>query len=338
MAKIKSVVEESLSGAIERTLTHVSIRRRPSPAARRLLLERAANRCSFPGCNIDLIDSNGVPFAEICNIEAYSPGGPRFNAARVSGARASLVSDIDNLIVLCPTHHRLVDGRPAEYTVNWLKSVRQNHENSFLAMVNAKPDYVSLAKKLTTFHECIATWQANGSNGDEEFWHQIFKNHPKIIAQAVPNCVVQIAEKSYVGGKGVSNSGGKIVDFLYATKITRNVVVVEIKTPVTKLVGMEYRTGIFAISEELTGAIVQALTYRNQLVKNFHSLKNASPEVDFEVFDPVCMIIAGNFELEKLSSAQRASFDLFRANAGVTIVTYDELFAKIHDLVEMIDD
>lgn len=316
--------------------------RRNSAAAKRLLLTKAGNKCSFPGCNIELIDSTGVPIAEVCHIEAISPGGPRYSPSHVSldsaTANGREMAELDNLIVLCPAHHRLVDARPEDYSVEWLKAVREQHENAISSSQSNRPDLASLGRKLTNFHDCLATWQINTTNGSEEFWHELFKTNPKIIAQSIPNCTIQIADKSYVGGKGISNSGGKIVDFVYATKSTKNTVVVEIKTPATKLIGREYRSDIFSISDELSGAIIQALTYRNHLIKHFHSLRGAEQSLSFEAFDPICMVVAGNLEHERLSAPKRASFDLFRANMGVTVITYDELFAKIQDLVDMLDD
>lgn len=316
--------------------------RRNSAAVKLLLLTKAGNKCSFPGCNIELIDSTGMPIAEVCHIEAISPGGPRYNPSHTSLDSATRqveeMAELDNFIVLCPTHHRLIDAHPVDYSVEWLKTVREQHENAIIGSQSKKPDLASLGRKLTNFHDCLDTWKVNTTNGDEEFWHGLFKDNPKIIAQSTPNCIIQITDKSYIGGKGISNSGGKIVDFIYATKLTKNTVVVEIKTPTTKLIGREYRSDIFSISEELNGAIIQVLTYRNHLIKHFHSLRGAEQSLSFEAYDPMCIVVAGNLEHERLSAPQRASFDLFRANIDVTVITYDELFAKIQDLVDMLDD
>ena len=55
--------------------------------------------------------------------------------------------------------------------------------------------------------------------------------------------------KCYVGGKAVNNQGGNVVDFL----IQRNgdVTRIEIKTPMTDLLGGEYRKGVYPPSRDL---------------------------------------------------------------------------------------
>jgi hypothetical protein len=272
--------------------------------------------------------------AEICHIEAMTSGGPRYNATR-----AEWHTDIlDNLIVLCPNHHRLIDSDPITYSVAWLRKSKEAHERSMLALLRADPDLTPLAKRVTAFHESLEIWNGNSLNSNEHFWHQLFVSNPHLLAQAVPNCIIQIGENCYVGGKSIQNRGGKLADFLYSTKSTQNVVIVEIKTPATQLVGREYRNRIHSMSEDLSGAVVQVLTYRNQFLKDFHALRGSSESTEFHAFDPMCLVIAGNLQAEVKAASQRASFDLFRANSGVTIITYDELFAKIDALVNMFKD
>lgn len=303
--------------------------------ARRITLIRAGNRCAYPGCQIALFDSSGTPMAEVANIEAISPGGPRYNA---NWAEQQPIADIENLIVLCPNHHRLVDSDPIKYSVDWLRKAKKDHESSMLSLSQPAPDLGSLTRRVTTFHDSLEVWRANSLNSGEQFWRQLFINNPHLLAQAVPNCIVQIGNDCFVGGKGLTNRGGKLVDFIYATKSTKNVVIVEIKTPAMPLLGAEYRSGIYSIAEHLSGSVVQVLTYRNQLLKDFHALRSSREAKEFETFDPICLVLAGNLEAEIRTASQRASFDLFRANAGVTIVTYDELFEKIQMLVDLFEN
>jgi hypothetical protein len=89
---------------------------------------------------------------------------------------------------------------------------------------------------------------------------------------AVPDQIIKIGEKCYLGGKGIDNSGGNISDYLFATASTRNIVIIEIKTPRTPLIGKRYRANAYAISEELSGAIVQTLSYRDELLKSYYNL------------------------------------------------------------------
>ena len=306
---------------------------------KKLLLARAGNRCSFPGCNMELVTSDGTPIAEICHIEAMSEGGPRYNSDLKTNQEymGKRIIGLDDLIVLCPTHHRLVDSDPIKYNADWLRAARTKHERNISLKLSPIDKYTprTSTSTITSFHKSLDIWQQNIENGDEEFWQQLFKANPKLIAQAVPNHIIQIGDKCYVGGKDLLNKGGKIVDFLYATRTNKNIVIVEIKTPTTQLLGQKYRVGIYSISEELTGAVIQTLNYRNILLKDYFSINRNNA---FQALDPTCLVIAGNLKTEGTSPEKRTSFDLYRSNSSVVILTYDELFSKIESLLELLDE
>ena len=61
---------------------------------------------------------------EECHIEAQSVNGPRFNP-KLSEKQ---INDYRNLILLCPTHHKIVDDNPEEYPVEALKKMKADHE------------------------------------------------------------------------------------------------------------------------------------------------------------------------------------------------------------------
>jgi len=308
-------------------------------AARRLLLTRAGNKCSNPNCGVHLVTSDGTPIAEVCHIEAVSKGGPRYNPEKVCSREdaSKRIADLDNLIILCPNCHRLVDSDPITYNAEWLKLAREEHERKVLSQVNpsSTPAPQELNRTVTSFHQSLNIWRDNIDNGDEEFWQSLFKTNPKLIAQAIPNHIIQIGDKCYLGGKAGNNKGGKVVDFLYATRHSNNFVVVEIKTPKTRLIGREYRSGIFSTSEELAGSIVQVLSYKTTLLKDFHSVQRDNL---FQALEPACLVIVGNLESEADTADKRASFDLYRYNSNVIIITYDELFSKIESLLELFDE
>lgn len=75
------------------------------------------------------------------------------------------------------------------------------------------------------------------------------------------------ADKAYVGGKGINNSGGNLCDFIYQNSLSQNVALIEIKTPCTELIGNQYR-GTYSFSYDLSGAVNQVLNYRDKLTKN----------------------------------------------------------------------
>lgn len=81
-----------------------------SDRSRQVLWARAAGRCQYRGCNVSLIGdlTAGVEdrtFGFVAHIVAAQPTGPRGNVAR----SPRLVDVVDNLMLLCHTHHKLID-------------------------------------------------------------------------------------------------------------------------------------------------------------------------------------------------------------------------------------
>lgn len=135
--------------------------------------------------------------------------------------------------------------------------------------------------------------------------------------------------KCYVGGKAVSNRGGHVADFL--AQHDGDVALIEIKTPTTRLLGKQYRNGVYAPSNELAGAVMQGLTYRLSLLTELHSLQSYTPGLT--VHSPSIVVVIGDAEGEGISDAQRRSLQLFRtALKDVVIFTYDELFEGVANL------
>lgn len=92
----------------------------------KLLWGRAAGICSKPGCQKDLTvileNSPSYNVGEMAHIIAKKPYGPRGIAEGGSDA-------YDNLILLCPTCHRLVDKAPeGTFPVEMLDKWKAQHE------------------------------------------------------------------------------------------------------------------------------------------------------------------------------------------------------------------
>ena len=95
-----------------------------------MLWGRAANRCAFPSCQLDLfIDATETDdealIGEECHIVARSSHGPRGDSQLTPEQR----DKYGNLILLCAVHHELVDDQPGEYSVERLRQMKQDHEN-----------------------------------------------------------------------------------------------------------------------------------------------------------------------------------------------------------------
>ena len=85
----------------------------------KILWGKAAGRCSI--CKLELVNfQNNITIGEMAHIIAKSPNGPR-------GIENSIDS-YDNLILLCPNHHREIDKNPLQWDIDRLRKVKQEHE------------------------------------------------------------------------------------------------------------------------------------------------------------------------------------------------------------------
>ncbi|MEQ1869720.1 MAG: SAVED domain-containing protein [Vicinamibacterales bacterium] len=110
-----------------------------SPRTRQVLWARAAGRCQYAGCNTwligDLISGNeDRNFGFVAHIVADTPSGPRGNAVR----SALLSDDVNNLMLLCYVHHKLID----------VDQVDQHPENRLLAMKAAHEGRIEIVSAI----------------------------------------------------------------------------------------------------------------------------------------------------------------------------------------------
>lgn len=180
----------------------------------------------------------------------------------------------------------------------------------------------------------IEAWNGNRENGDEAYWQTLLTEESWVLAQLLGAPFVIVGERAYVGGKTFENVEGRIADFLYKNRLTGNVLIVEIKTPVTPLLGSRYRQGVFPPSHELAGAITQALDQRQTLVANYQALDLASAGAT--PFHPRVVVVAGDLAAQEVSEGRLRSFELFRNELrGAEVVTYDELAAKAEGFLDL---
>ena len=183
----------------------------------------------------------------------------------------------------------------------------------------------------------VATLMAdNLDNNSEEFWQTtVFKENQWVLAQIFACPCTIFSDKAYVGGKGVDNSGGNLCDFIYQNRLSQNVALIEIKTPCTEIIGNSYR-GTYSFSHELSGAVNQVLNYRDNLTKSYYTLCHQSAS-QFEVLSPKCVVIIG--KLASMNSTQIAAFESFRNSlSGVQILTFDELYQRVIDLIAILSE
>ena len=98
-----------------------------SDKTRKILWGRSGNRCAI--CKNELvIDATGKDdesvVAEECHIISPKQKGPRND----SSYPVEKLDSYDNLILLCRTHHKMVDDQSASFTVSILRQMKSNHE------------------------------------------------------------------------------------------------------------------------------------------------------------------------------------------------------------------
>ncbi|WP_348270169.1 DUF4263 domain-containing protein [Edaphobacter paludis] len=188
---------------------------------------------------------------------------------------------------------------------------------------------------LANLNAFLKEWKANSNVSKEEFWQTLFAKNAVVLSQLFAYPVILIKDKAYLGGKGLMNTGGHIVDFLCKLESTGAAALVEIKTPITPLLGSVYR-GVYPISNDLAGTISQALKYRSSLMENLQNLQREDPALIAS--EPYCVVVAGDCA-ELNSSEKKASFERFRERLnGVRILTFDEVYQRIEGLLKIFTD
>ncbi|MGW2721029.1 Shedu immune nuclease family protein [Streptomyces sp. NPDC001492] len=184
--------------------------------------------------------------------------------------------------------------------------------------------------------EILEIWDTNKWNGSEEYWQQLFSERPEAFCLILEGTAYNLRSKCYVGGKSIDNTGGNVLDFL--AQYRGNVALVEIKTPKTKLLGSQrYRGNVYAPSGELAGSTVQVLEYRHSLISNFPGLAFQTPGL--RAAHPAGVVIIGNLEEEEMNEDQLRSFELYRSSfRDLRIITYNELFDRLRNLVEYLSE
>jgi hypothetical protein len=192
---------------------------------------------------------------------------------------------------------------------------------------------------LSALKASLQIWNENKNNSDEEFWQNTLEKYSFVLSQVFAYPVIVVKEKAYVGGKSIFNRGGNLVDFLAKNEISKNAVLIEIKTPTTELLGRQYRGNAFSISAELSGAVVQAANYKSSLQNQYQALFDGSDVDVEEAFEPACVVIIGDYSREiNRSPVKKKSLGLFRSHLkDIMIVTYDELFGKVQLLVNLLE-
>jgi len=118
----------------------VVLARKVPDKIQKMLWGLTAGRCEFAGCNKDLFEHSVTllagNFAQVAHIVAFREDGPRGDDDK----RPEHVHDLENLMLLCPECHKLIDDRPTEFTRPTLKSYKRDHEERVRHVTSFGPD------------------------------------------------------------------------------------------------------------------------------------------------------------------------------------------------------
>ncbi len=136
----------------------------PSLRTVKRLFAVSQNQCAFPQCTTPMVDkTSSSVLGQICHIKGEKCGSARFDEDQPDAERQGF----DNLILLCGSHHKIIDDDEVKYTVRRLRKMKKDHENPRgrmrLTDSQAKEMIVKIAGNTLTDGSIIST--ANQSGG-----------------------------------------------------------------------------------------------------------------------------------------------------------------------------
>lgn len=139
----------------------------PTKNVLRELYLKSGNRCAYPGCGRNILSDNGDFIGQICHIEAAMPGGERFNENQTNEERRS----VSNLMIMCYEHH-IKTNNVAEYSVERLKEMKKNHEQTFGGVDEKLFKSIADLTEGQSYQYCVSLEKINsvlewGNSGDD---------------------------------------------------------------------------------------------------------------------------------------------------------------------------
>jgi hypothetical protein len=111
---------------------------RPSQNTLKRLFALSGNQCAFPKCRAPLTH-NDTLLGELCHIKADSPGGPRYDTNQTDAERQAF----ENLLVLCPTHHTVIDDDEVSFSVLRLQEIKRDRESAATPIDDERAEHIA---------------------------------------------------------------------------------------------------------------------------------------------------------------------------------------------------
>jgi hypothetical protein len=155
----------------------------------------SGNRCAFLRCEIPLVDKmSGKVTGKVCHIKAKNSGGPRYDPNQPDEER----DVFENLLLMYPIHHDVIDADPESYSVSRLKEIKTRHE---VKNAGGKEPSDDIAKQflLNITSSTISNGSIifNPSQMGGQVAHSIVNidQQPRQVSQAVANVLISELRK-----------------------------------------------------------------------------------------------------------------------------------------------
>ena len=182
-----------------------------------------------------------------------------------------------------------------------------------------------------------------GTDASEREWQDYFEANPWVFGHGLHHVFLdKVGQKLETVTTGSAfDHGGKRIDALMRTRAEiSQYVLIEIKRDATKLLGREYRSGCWAASDEISGAVTQTQKTVFEFTQHrFHDLLsdengNHTGEAAYAV-EPRSFVVIGNLSQLHGNNDKIACFELYRRKlVSPEIVTFDELLQRARCIVE----
>ncbi|MFC2005693.1 HNH endonuclease [Chloroflexota bacterium] len=174
----------------------------------KLLWGRAAGKCSFHDCKIKLSQdknraSDSFPLGEQAHIVGENKNAARGKSPLTTKERDSYF----NLILLCPTHHTIIDNDPEDYPIEKLHIMKAQHELWVEEKFSESKDLRETAQDViyadlidTAAEACqFDSWDkwasralSTNMNWDEDAHKRLFEFYNKIIGAVWPRTLPEL--------------------------------------------------------------------------------------------------------------------------------------------------
>ncbi len=147
---------------------------KPSVPTQKRLFAVSGNRCAFRQCRQPLVDeSSGKVTARLCHIKGNKPTSKRYDPSQPEEERQGF----DNLILMCPIHHDVIDADDVTFSVEVLRTLKSEHEAKYRdqAPLSTRAEELFLANVVVDISDGSIILSANQSGG--QIAHIIHNNY-----------------------------------------------------------------------------------------------------------------------------------------------------------------